>query len=200
MAFIPFPTGVVGAIFKFTSAGIPAQVTLGFKLNSGAATAVDGAALGAILTSWWSSDLSANLTATVTLDEVTVNDLTSSSGWQANVISGVSGSVSGTQVPNNVAIVVTLQTASRGRSFRGRNYLPGGSRNNQLNSTEWNSSIITAMDTSYNNMAGLIIAGGWTNVVLSRQHNGVVLSTGVATTIVNYRCNALMGTMRGRLT
>lgn len=73
----------------------------------------------------------------------------------------------GSGVPNNVALCVSFKTANRGRSARGRNFIPGlpvaGVTNNTVGST-----LRTAFETAYTGLIGIGGDDGWSMVVVSR--------------------------------
>lgn len=199
MAFVPFPAGVVGALVRFTKNGVPGEMTQGYRLFTGAATVTDGLSLAALIHGWLTVQVVPHTTSDVTWTEVVVNDLTSASGWQAIEPVNEPGTDGGAHVSNQVSMCVTFQTARRGRSFRGRNYVPGLPQTNLLDATHWNTSAVGFWTGVYDALSLDVAAGSWTPVVLSRQEGGVVLGTGVPTPITNYRANALITTQRRRL-
>lgn len=73
----------------------------------------------------------------------------------------------GASQPNNVTICVSLKTASRGRSARGRNYIPGLAQGYITGNT-----ITTVIQNAFETVwTGLIAIGGddgWSQVVVSR--------------------------------
>lgn len=200
MPFVPFGPGVVEADFQMTLSGIPVEITQGYRLISGAASPIDGASLGAVLSGWWNTELSTNLNVDCTLVNIQINDLTSAAGWQANVFNGTAGSQGGTVLPNQVAMTVTFETASRGRSYRGRNYVPGLIQADLQNPYTFNAARVAGINSVYNNLQSVVAAAGWQSVVLSRVAGGVPRVLGVTTPIVNIRANAPLATIRGRLT
>lgn len=82
------------------------------------------------------------LPATVQLREVVGTDLTVENGYQSTIVpSGtVVGAVGGLVLPNEVTICVSLRSAVRGRSARGRSYvlaLPSAQVTNNTLSSVW---------------------------------------------------------------
>jgi hypothetical protein len=90
-------------------------------------TPTSGKALGDALRDWWISNLSPNLSNRISLVEVYVTDLSSATGFTATSLpTGTPvGGVNEEPVPNNVSPCISFRTDSRGRSYRGRNYVPG---------------------------------------------------------------------------
>lgn len=197
--FVPFPSGTVEALINMTLAGIPAQISLGFKKFTGAASPTDGFSLGSILSGWIGSNLANDVTTLVNFVEVVVNDLTSATGWQAITTVGTPGTDGGNYAPNQVAMCVTLQSAVRGRSQRGRNYLPGVSRDHLQDAKTWAAAQCTTVENDYNSGNLAVIAGGWTPVILSRISGGAYRALGQVTPVANYRANQAVATIRGRL-
>jgi len=199
MAFTPFPAGVVGVSFNMTQCVIPCAVTMGMRFLSGAATSSDGINLISTLETWFSAYMAPILSADITLNEVKVTDLTSSSGWTASDSPGIVGTAVGNPVANQVAMVVTLQTAKRGRSYRGRNYWPGLPLASLASTASWGPTAVSDMDAAYLNLITALATPGWVISILSRVQGKVHLTTGVATQVVSVRANAVLGTIRGRL-
>lgn len=201
MAFIPFAAGVAEIHLNGEVDGIPCQNIIGAKFNAGAASQSDGQALAtaveaSIITNNWLTHMNQNFE----LISVEVIDLTSASGWTAAQSSLTSGAITTAPVQSQVALVTTFLTAKRGRSYRGRNFLPGLSQADLNDSRTWSSTTLTNWGARYADVASDINTAGWTPVVLSRIQGGVPLSLGVTTPITGYRPNALLGTIRGRLT
>jgi len=73
------------------------------------------------------TDLLPALSASITLIELIgrVLDTASSIGFSQPVSSGNTGGVAGNASPNNVTYTISFKTGLTGRSFRGRNYVPG---------------------------------------------------------------------------
>lgn len=63
--------------------------------------------------------------AAVTLDEISATDISVANGATFTTTVGVAGSVAGTRLPDNVALVASWATAISGRSFRGRSFITG---------------------------------------------------------------------------
>lgn len=201
MSFVPFPDGTVEIHFNGQLDGIPVQNVLGAKLFTGAATYTDGLALAAALHAFFvAENWFTQITPNYEQENIEVVDLSSASGWTADLVTGSVGTNAGGQVQSQVAMVVTLQTAKRGRSYRGRNFVPGLATAALLNSKEWNPAAQTQWDNYYSDLIASIQAAGWTPVVLSRIQAKAELALGITTPIVSVRANAKLGTIRGRLT
>lgn len=73
----------------------------------------------------------------------------------------------GSGQPNNVTVAMSFKTARRGRSFRGRNYIPGLAQSYITNS-EISGTIQTAFETVWEGLRGIGGDDGWQQVVVSR--------------------------------
>lgn len=76
--------------------------------------------------SWWTTRVAPIVPIDLTLVEVVVTDLTSATSpqWTTAPVPPVPGVLTSAVLPNNVSLAVSFRTANRGRSFRGRNYIP----------------------------------------------------------------------------
>lgn len=83
--------------------------------------------LGNALITWWEDQYSTQASTSLELREVVVTSLQSATAPQISVAPAVSafGDLSSPVLPSNVSLCLSLRTASRGRSFRGRNYFAG---------------------------------------------------------------------------
>lgn len=199
MSFVSFPVGNCEAVIHGLLDGIPTVNTLGAKFISGSPTSTDGAALAAALEAWWVAELQTSLTTVASIESVTVYDLSSPSGWVANVTAHHAGTGGGTAVPNNVAMTITFQTAQRGRSFRGRNYLGGLATAVLADQKTWASGAISIGNNAYGALPTAMAAVGFNHEVLSRRTGKAQRLVGVSTGVLNYRANAPVHTIRGRL-
>lgn len=140
--------------------------------------AVDAAACEAVATlcwDWWELTYSPLITANCTLREVVATDETADDGPQFIYAPDTTtvGTGSGSALPNEVSLCLSLRSASRGRSARGRWYTAGIPNNimadaNNVNST-YASAIVSAMQTLINSIA----ASDRALVIVSYEHNKV---------------------------
>jgi hypothetical protein len=126
--------------------------------------------LGGAVLGWYLSDMVPLLNFQVTLREIYSTDQTTATG-AANTQDGggAAGTKSGTASPNNSTIAVSFRTASRGRSFRGRNYFPLIDRDDMADLNHINASFASDIISAYNSLLGPdALVTGWTWVVASR--------------------------------
>jgi hypothetical protein len=102
----------------------------------------------------------------------------------SNTSAGTVGGTPGDALPGSVALCVSFRTASRGRSFRGRNYVCGLVEPNVSGNgvaAPWAASVIGAYE-------GLLVLSEYVNgpwVVVSRYTNKQPRSLGIATQITD---------------
>lgn len=200
MPFIPFPAGTVEHVIRWTQNGVPCVITNGFYFLTGAATVSDGQALVDGLRAAFISDIMGDMSPEMIYDNSDAVELSSATSWIATEATPTVGRASGNPVANQAALVVTENTAFRGRSFRGRNYIPGLPASKQDSSIYWKATTITDYNTFYEDMNAAMYAIGWQHCVLSRYTAGAPRVLGVATDVISYAPKLLIATQRGRLT
>jgi hypothetical protein len=104
----------------------------------------------------------------------------------------------GEMLPPLLAVVVTLTTQRRGRSYRGRVYL-GGHTEEELENGSWSTTLVTAAEDF---ITAIEIAAenlGWTFGVRSGQLDGVLRPAAIITPVTGREVrSALPGTQRRR--
>lgn len=121
--FVPVPNTVAASI-HYIQTNQRYQNTLYFNKNT-AWTQAQMQALADDLDTKWATQVMIDLSSTLHMTDVTVIDLTSQTSGGAVHTADHSGSDGGNPYTQNDAFCLKLQTALRGRSFRGRIYLPG---------------------------------------------------------------------------
>jgi len=117
-----------------------------------------------------------------------------------NVASSDNGGASGGALPTNAAYCLSLRTGLTGRSARGRFYTVAMTTAHQATAdtvtTTYRDAWIAALESMQSAASGV----GWTWGVLSRQNNGVVLSSAVLRAItVVFGVNLDIDSQRRRL-
>lgn len=176
MAFVPaFNTVEVELRQRWDSQKI--ENTLYFQREAGwDVTSMD--ALAASLITWWTDELAPYVSNAVSLVEVYMTDLTTETSLAYGYNTGlpVSAVQESPSLPNNVALCISFRTSNRGRSARGRNYVPGmtelGTTGNTITSA-----IVDGVEAAYFALVGVATANDATWVVCSRYHNNAPRST-----------------------
>lgn len=102
-------------------------------------------------------------------------------------------------MPGNVALCITMRTMLRGRSYRGRTYLPGIT-GNSFSGSNITGAVIADVITWFDSWEFLDVEGEpYANVVLSRYHDHVARVAGVATPVTGWSANPVVASQRRRL-
>jgi len=203
MAFIPIPN-TVKVCFTWILGGQTIQTCIHVKRSSGAPTDADLVALSDAAALWWTNTGKPNFTTQMSLTQVTATDLTTQAGHQAvKVVSPAEAGTGGaTALINNVAAVLSLRTAGRGRSRRGRMYLAGmdsGTPSSPVDiGATWISNILADFGTLISNLEAAT-SPVYDAVVASRQENGVVQDPGNTFPITTITMDTHFDSQRRRL-
>lgn len=109
-----------------------------------------------------------------------------------------SGAITNEALPNAVAFCVTHRTAARGRSFRGRTYVPGLSED-EVASNALNDTGILNILNGFNNMRTSAETAGIPFVIVSRYENNLPRATGIDTPVeVSIARDNIVDTQRRR--
>lgn len=185
MAFVPIPETIeVDMRMRLDSQRI--ENTLYFHKIGGWATADVPVVYNALLL-WWTTNLSEPLSNQLTLAEIGIQDLSSESGFAFDIATPVPNPAGGSAepaVPNNVALCISFRTNNRGRSYRGRNYIPGLPRTAVTQNTV-DSTTAATLQTAYNDLIDVAATFGADWVVASRYFNGGTRSPGIHTIITS---------------
>lgn len=185
MAFQPAPSIAGGTIHGL----MDSQLVI-LDLNFFATGGISGISLGSLaaaLGTWTTDQLAPLLSRDVTFNSVRCVDLGTQTGPEGNAGFTAVGGVDQEAAPNNVAACISLRTDQRGRSGRGRNYIPGIP--NTL--VTLNTLDPTFMDDLINAYGLLVGAGtfvvGFQLVVLSRFTGGVPRANGIGIPVTALR-------------
>lgn len=116
--------------------------------------------------------------------------------------SAVSGRLAGDPVPAQIAAVLSLRTDLKGRSYRGRVYLPGISELD-VDMKSFNAGAITAFSTIATQLLAVFGPAGsdtqWRLAVISRWNNKVKRATPVATQVTSIAVDTIPFSQRRRV-
>ena len=192
MPFVPVPNSALVEV-RFLNFLQHVENTLWFN-RADAPDVANLTALATAVKAWWLAQMKPLQPTSVLMNEVVATDMSSATGPQVSIpaVTGDQGVVSSPSLPNNCSLAVSFRTASRGRSFRGRNYIPAlweqGVDDNTVQPT-----IVAAIQLAYEQLiidTG-IAAAGWTWGIASRfhgvdaQHKPIPRATGIFTPIVS---------------
>jgi hypothetical protein len=196
MPFVPVPgTALVESVYQ--QDGQIIENTMYFT-HSGTPTLAELTALADAVNSAIRTSILPLLSTTIQLIRVVATMLDVLDGL--TTISTVSlpagGADSSAPIPSDVAFVVSMRTGHRGRSFRGRNYIPGLNRDALGSSVnEATTAYINALLAAYTNIQGAGVDGGWVMSVVSRFSGFTIVggrkvptprTVGISTPITNF--------------
>lgn len=198
MPFVPFDSTVRAAI-RYTCEGQNIVNTLWFRhLAEFGLNEVED--LANQLDLWAGGTMMPLFATTVVYQEVTVYDMRSADSFLVvnDDDQGQAGSAVGNPLPLNAAMTVTLQTARRGRSYRGRNYLSGFVEG-AASATTFDPGPVSDVENAYENLIlGDFTGIGWQLVVASRQVVTPPTVVGVTTPVISFRANPRIHKMGSR--
>lgn len=196
--YIPVPnTAKVDLIFD-TNGGV-AMNSFYFEKGS-ALTEADLTAIATAAEDAWEADIAPGVAEAITLNRTVVTDLTTDSSGQVVNPGGISGSNSGGSLPDNVTIAVSLRSALRGRSFRGRVFhvgLPASDVDGDSISDAHAAEFVTAYQAFKDDVEAAV--SGITMVVVSLCHDNTWRTTGVTTPITSIQVDTKLDSQRLRL-
>jgi len=199
LAFIPVPNGIQ-LCFNFTTDSQLWQFCLTLRKSSGAPTPTDLASVAAIGEAWWTADLQDHISSATTLRNVTATDLTVQGGAQAIDTVNDAGALTGYPLPAGSPCCVSLRTAKRGRSYRGRVYVSGMSEDNTQTANTFTSAFVAAIAGDFVSLQNDLDTAGFDIVVASKQHNGVVTNPAEVNEVIAIAADTAIDSQRRRLT
>jgi hypothetical protein len=178
MAFQPTPD-VAGVRLQGVMDGQLTINDLYFQISGGGINAAGLVNLATNVADWWTLNVVPLLSEDFASVRVVCVDLGSDIGPIGEAPAAATGGVAVEAVPNNVAACVSFRTAQRGRSGRGRNYVPGipGS---QVALNTLQPTFITNLVAAYELLVGAgTFIPGWQWGVVSRQTGGALRTNGL---------------------
>lgn len=199
---LPPISGIYRAVMNYTYDGQETANVMHFS-HPEYPTPATPADLGQSLINWWAPNIKVRVPATCVLRAVTVTDLAASGPPALEYATGlpIAGTDASPQMPNNVTVAMSLRTALRGRSFRGRLYHVGLPEAQVQNNNVVPASL-TSLLGAYNLLVALDSASLGQNyqlVVLSYWANKALRSVPVATPVVSITSEGIIDSQRRRL-
>lgn len=198
MAFIPWPNGVQ-LCFDFVTASQNWQFCLALRKSAGTPTPTDLATIANHAENWWSTNLRGQLTNETTLRQTRATDMTAEGGAVNTFVSSTPGNGAGVMVPIGSAVVVSLRTARRGRSYRGRCYVSGLRAALQNGPTDITAAESIALVGSFAALQTTLDTDGFDVVVASKQHNGAVTNPASLNEVTAFVVDTHFDSQRRRL-
>ncbi len=199
MPFVP-ATNVMRAAIELLWAGQRVVNVLNF-LKPGAVTGPDLVGMANALHTWWTTYIKPLTSADAALQTITVTDQSNPSA--ESFVLAISppevGSDGAGSVPNNVAVVCTLRTLFRGRSYRGRVYFPALKFSHLEDNNHVFLATATGIAAAYANLSTVEAATVTTHVIVSRFANHAPRATALMTLVDNYVVDPTVDSQRRRL-
>lgn len=199
MAFVPVPDTVEAAlVMHFENSEM--VNTLHYELSGGwDENTMTG--LASELISLWATNIAPRLSNQLTLNSIRVTDMETESGQVIEITDPTpqAGAQTGDPLPANCALQVIWRTPYRGRSYRGRIFVPG-----LIDLTANGSSVapteLSLFATAWGNFVTVTVLSLQAHlVVASRYHNGVPRIQGVATHVTGLSIGGHIVSQRRRL-
>lgn len=198
MAFIPVPNSAQ-LCFDFTTAGQNWQFCVVIRKSAPPLTSTDLANASAVAASWWSTNLRPLIQNNTVLRQTRATDISVEGGGQSIATVGTAGTNGGILVPLNAALVVSLRTAKRGRSYRGRIYLGGLEQTDLVSETDVAGAYVTSVLAAIAALQSQLDTNSFDLVVASKQHNKVVTNPAETNEVIAATCDSHIDSQRRRL-
>jgi len=178
MAFVPAPN-IIEAEIRYTLFG--QKIENRIMVDNGAA--VDAAALEAVaiqVWDWAETGLIGGLSTNLQLNAVVCTDLTTNEGPQFTYApdATTTGGVAGAMLPNEVAFCISLHSTSRGRSARGRMFIPAIPVSATSDANNLSSVAAGALVSSVQTLINDLTTGTRIPVIVSYRHDNAPRSGG----------------------
>jgi hypothetical protein len=200
MPFIEAP-GVAQCNIRAEYLGVPMENVLNFLTPEDPITPSLLVDIGASLAVSWSSNVLPFVVANYVVKEILVIDLSSQFGGTATdtSLAGSAGDVADNALPGNVVFCVSLRTAERGRSRRGRIFLSGLGEG-QVTGNLVSPTVVTNLVNAIEGVRTDMLTAGYQMVIVSRQENNVPRTTALSTPVTTVLAvDSEVDTLRGRL-
>lgn len=180
--FVPVPN-TLQANIRYTLDTQQIENVLNFGFPAGTFTESSADIWDALNTAWWAV-MRVQLSNQLVNIETYMVDLTSQIGATATfpAFTNPDGNINAQSMPNQTAFCITHRTANRGRSFRGRTYVPGLAKTN-VNQNTVDVSVCNGLRDAFNNFRDLMQVAGTPLVIVSRRVNKAPRTTGLATPV-----------------
>jgi hypothetical protein len=198
MPFIPIPNSA-SLCFDFVTAGQNWQFCLTVRKSSGSITPTDLATLTGIGEAWWLATLDSIIGNNTTLKQVRATDQQTEGGPVDIEITGTAGAGGGDLNSLGAPLCISLRTAKRGRSYRGRAYVSGIPGTELASEVEYGSTPVASFVSAFSTLQGSLDTAGFDLVVASKQHNGATTNPAETNEVIAIVADTKVDSMRKRL-
>jgi hypothetical protein len=151
MPALPPVSKVMRLSFQYTYASNSRIFNHLYYSYSGTLSTADATTLVSTAATQWGLKVMPSLSTQLTLTQVQLTDLTSSTAPQVSTVVSTAGGSAGTTTPTGTAMVVSLKIARRFKGGHARIYLPGLTAANLADAEHWNAGALTAIQTDLTN-------------------------------------------------
>lgn len=182
LPYVPVP-GVLQANVRFLLEGQQIESCLNFRYEGMPFETAAEEVWALLDLSWWQG-MRPNLSGDLVNVETYIVDQSDQSGPVATfpAFETPAGGATGAPVPNNACLCITHRTANRGRSYRGRTFVPALAKS-IVNGSFVQADTVAALVANFNSMRTTAAAADLPFVIVSRRHNGVPRVTGIDTVV-----------------
>lgn len=172
-AYIPWPDSAE-LVIHWTLFGIPVSITIA-ATKPGGFTTGDQTSLLTNLNSWVVANLQPDLSDDLMYTGLTCTDKRTSTGpvISSSPASPIAGGVADQSIQINSAMVMSPRSINRGRSGRGRKYIPGIPHSYLTDETKFSASGVSTIATDFGSLDGFINNAGFSWTIPSEVTNGV---------------------------
>lgn len=157
--------------------------------------------LATVVDDWVTGSYMIKIGSQVDYNGVKITDLTTESGpvYEMSRAVPVAGAIgSGERYPAQNSAVISWNTAQRGRSFRGRTYVPG-LRSTFCSGSTLTNAFINDLSTAFGNLKADLADAGYTLVIASLCNGKAWRTTGTFAAVTTFSVNPTVATQRRRL-
>lgn len=198
MALPPVPNGL-RITLEYTLNG-KVVVNVYYAIKSTPIVTVDLTNVATAVLQWWRTFLKGGLSQDIALTKIRVQDVSVPDGGYIEqvVTSNNTGSVASQAMPNNVALVVSLQSGLSGRSRRGRTYVPGLPEN-EVSGSYVGQTFLQGFIDAYVELATALQLQLCSLAIVSFYGNGAPRAVPQITLVTRVAANTRIDTQRRRL-
>lgn len=199
MPFVP-TANTLKCLLKYNWANQTVVQDLWFRFPA-PPTSTNRSDLATAMHTWWTNQIKPYLCDNYGLFEVDVIDMSTQNGpvTTLTLTSPEVGGDTGDSVPLNAALCISLRTASRGRNFRGRNYVGGIPLSSVPTPGTFATGIVGNILTAFSWFMTPANVAGATWEVVSWYFQKAIRATAVVTPITAVTADTLIDSMRRRL-
>ena len=191
MPFVP-AVNTARVDLQYTDDTEQAQNTIWFEHRAGAITLPDLQALGAAVNDYWITNMMPLLANSLVFVGSVCYDWTTDIGPAVSTPASEAGGIATAPMPNNVAFCISFLTGGRGKSSRGRNFVPGIPRERVELVNRVTAGFATDLVDAYVGILGSAMDADWAWSVVSFFTAGAPRSTALIQPVIGAAASDLV--------